>query len=59
MLLFNTLLGTVLVASGAATMNQLIERRFDAQMRRTARRPIVAGRIGPLSALMLELFYHL
>jgi heme o synthase len=52
MLLINTLLGTVLVASGAATLNQLIERRFDALMRRTAGRPIVAGRIGSLSALM-------
>src|SRR5882762_10557115 len=52
MMLFNTLLGTVLVASGAATLNQLIERRFDAQMRRTAGRPLVAGRIEPRSALI-------
>ena len=43
--LFHTLLGTVLVSSGAATLNQLIESRFDAQMRRTARRPIASGRI--------------
>jgi len=59
MLLFNTLLGTVLVASGAATLNQLIERRFDALMRRTARRPIVAGRIGPLSALIFGIVLSL
>jgi len=59
MLLFNTLLGTVLVASGAATLNQLIERRFDALMRRTARRPIVTGRIGPLSALMFGIVLSL
>src|SRR6266576_5384205 len=52
MMLFNTLLGTVLVASGAATLNQLIERRFDAQMRRTAGRPLVAGRIELRSALI-------
>ncbi len=51
LLLLNTLLGTVLVASGAGTLNQLIERRFDAQMRRTARRPIAAGRIEPVRAL--------
>lgn len=49
--LFHTLLGTVLVASGAATLNQLIESRFDAQMRRTARRPIASGRIQRVPAL--------
>src|SRR5215470_14965791 len=48
--LFHTLLGTVLVASGAATLNQLIEARFDAQMRRTARRPIASRRIEPSHA---------
>jgi heme o synthase len=50
-LLLHTVLGTVLVASGASTLNQLIERKFDAEMRRTARRPIAAGRIEPLHAL--------
>jgi protoheme IX farnesyltransferase len=49
--LVNTLLGTVLVASGAATLNQWMERDFDARMRRTARRPIAAGRIEPDRAL--------
>jgi heme o synthase len=49
--LFHTLVGTVLVASGAATLNQLIELRFDAQMRRTARRPLASRRIGPYHAL--------
>jgi protoheme IX farnesyltransferase len=29
--LFNTLLGTLLVASGTGTLNQYIEREFDAQ----------------------------
>jgi protoheme IX farnesyltransferase len=52
LLLLHTLLGTVFVASGAGTLNQLIERSFDAQMRRTARRPIAAGRIEPLAALI-------
>jgi protoheme IX farnesyltransferase len=51
-LLLNTLLGTVLVASGAGALIQLIERNFDAQMRRTARRPIAAGRIEPVHALV-------
>jgi heme o synthase len=47
----HTLLGTAFVASGAATLNQLTELRYDAQMRRTARRPLVSGRIGPSHAL--------
>ncbi len=47
----NTLFGTILVASGAATLNQLIELRYDAQMRRTARRPLASGRIVPSHAL--------
>ena len=55
--LLHTLGGTVLVATGAATLNQWMERRFDARMRRTARRPVAAGRIEPARALaagMLE-----
>ena len=51
LLLIHTLFGTLLVASGTGTLNQYIERRFDAQMRRTARRPLAAGRIVPSSAL--------
>jgi protoheme IX farnesyltransferase len=47
----HTLLGTVFVASGAATLNQLIELQYDAQMRRTARRPLVSGQIAPSHAL--------
>ena len=49
--LFNTLLGTLLVASGTGTLNQYIERKFDAQMRRTARRPAAAGRLKPVAVL--------
>src|SRR5215469_5859070 len=49
--LFHAIVGTVLVSSGAATLNQLIESRFDAQMRRTARRPIASARIERRSAL--------
>src|SRR5215468_9373826 len=47
----HALLGTALVASGAATLNQLFELRYDAQMRRTARRPLASGRIAPSHAL--------
>ena len=49
--LLHTLVGTVLVAGGAATLNQLIELPFDTQMRRTARRPLVSQRIEPSHAL--------
>jgi protoheme IX farnesyltransferase len=50
--LFNTLLGTLLVASGTGTLNQYFEREFDAQMRRTARRPAAAGRLKPQAVLV-------
>jgi protoheme IX farnesyltransferase len=50
--LFNTLVGTLLVASGTATLNQYIEREFDAQMRRTTRRPAAAGRLKPSAVLV-------
>lgn len=50
-LLFHTLLGTLLVASGTGTLNQYIERTTDAFMRRTANRPLPAGRLSPAQAL--------
>jgi protoheme IX farnesyltransferase len=43
--------GTLLVAGGTGTLNQWMERRFDALMRRTASRPVASGRIAPISAL--------
>ena len=49
--LIHALVGTLLVASGAAALNQFIERFFDAKMRRTARRPLAAGRLSPLNVL--------
>jgi heme o synthase len=56
LLLIHTVLGTLLVAAGTATLNQYIERRFDAEMRRTARRPLAAGRLEPGSALRFGIF---
>src|SRR5581483_4650339 len=50
--LVNTLIGTLLVASGTATLNQWIERTRDGQMRRTAGRPLPAGRISSREALL-------
>jgi protoheme IX farnesyltransferase len=48
--LINTLIGTLLVASGTATLNQWMERIWDGQMRRTASRPLPSGRISPSEA---------
>jgi heme o synthase len=47
MMILHTLLGTLLVAGGASALNQFLERSFDAQMRRTARRPLASGRLEP------------
>lgn len=52
MLLAHALVGTALVAAGAGALNQVIERDADALMRRTADRPIPAGRIDPDAALL-------
>lgn len=49
-LLVHTLLGTLLVASGTATLNEFMEREWDAQMRRTAHRPLPAARLTPAEA---------
>jgi protoheme IX farnesyltransferase len=43
-------LGTALVASGAAVLNQLYERDTDRLMRRTRLRPLPDGRVGPTEA---------
>ena len=51
--LFNTLLGTALVAGGAAALNELIERDADAAMDRTRGRPLPAGRLSPDTALLI------
>jgi protoheme IX farnesyltransferase len=48
--LLNVLFGTLLVASGTGTLNQYLEHHFDAQMRRTHRRPVAAGRVRPATA---------
>ncbi len=53
--LINTLVGTLLVASGTATLNQWMERVWDGQMRRTASRPLPSGRISSREALLFGL----
>ena len=49
---FHTLMGTALIASGTAALNQWYEREADRKMRRTADRPIPAGRLSPGRALV-------
>jgi protoheme IX farnesyltransferase len=49
--LLNTIIGTALIASGTAALNQWFERDADRKMRRTAGRPLPLGRLTPGSAL--------
>jgi protoheme IX farnesyltransferase len=53
--LLQALLGITLVSCGASVLNQVIERKTDAKMSRTAQRPLAAGRVGPLYGLVLGL----
>ena len=53
--LLHTLLGTLLVASGTATLNQWMEKTWDGQMRRTAKRPLPCGRVSPREAFLFGL----
>lgn len=51
----NTLLGVGLIAAGTAALNQVLEREADAQMRRTERRPLPAGRMSTAHAVAVGL----
>lgn len=51
-LLAHTLVGVALLSSGIATLNQYMERGLDGRMRRTAARPLPAGKLRPLDALV-------
>jgi protoheme IX farnesyltransferase len=48
----HTILGTALIASGTAALNQWYEREADRKMRRTADRPIPSGRLSADRALI-------
>jgi protoheme IX farnesyltransferase len=52
-LMFNTLFGTALLASGASALNQLLEREHDAKMRRTQDRPLPSGRLTADAVMMI------
>ena len=49
--LLHTILGTGLIASGTAALNQWYEREADRKMRRTAHRPLPSGRLSAPRAL--------
>lgn len=51
-LMFHMLAATALVASGAAALNQLLEREYDAKMRRTQDRPLPSGRLQPATVML-------
>lgn len=55
--LLHTLAGTALLSTASAIFNQVLERRTDAAMRRTANRPLAAGRMRPAQALVLGLLF--
>lgn len=48
-------LGIWLAAASAATINQLLDARIDAEMTRTSWRPIVVGQVTPRQALLFAL----
>lgn len=50
-LLCATLFGTALTAGGVGALNHYLERGFDAEMKRTANRPLPSGRLHPQLAL--------
>ena len=49
--MLHTILGTALIASGTAALNQWYERDADRHMRRTQMRPLPSGRLEPNKAL--------
>ncbi len=52
--LISALAATALVAGSASIANQWLERNNDGRMRRTADRPLVAGRVTSLEAICLS-----
>ncbi|HXU20094.1 MAG TPA: heme o synthase [Verrucomicrobiae bacterium] len=54
-LMLHTLGGTLLVAGGTAALNQYVERKMDAVMRRTASRPLPSGLLQPKDVLIFGL----
>ena len=55
MSLVGLMAGTALTGGGAAALNHVAERRYDARMARTASRPLPAGRLGAAHATAVAL----
>ena len=53
--LLHALLGVALVSSGTAALNEVMEARVDARMRRTAMRPLPSGRMSRAHAITVGL----
>ena len=53
--LLHALLGIAMVSSGTAALNEVLESEVDSRMRRTAQRPIPAGRMSRMHAATLGL----
>ena len=53
--LIHTIIGTGLIASGTAALNQWYEREADSKMRRTQARPLPAGRLDAWNALVFAI----
>lgn len=51
--LFHALLGIALISGGTAAMNEVMESDIDGRMRRTAQRPLPAGRMSFLHAAII------
>ena len=51
--MLRALIGIGLLSSGIATLNQYAERELDGLMRRTANRPLPAGRVSRAEAIIL------
>jgi len=55
LILLHVFSGTLLVGAGAGTLNQYMERSYDALMKRTENRPIPSGRVSATEALAFGL----
>ena len=54
-LVLHAIIGTMLIAASGTILNQVIERDTDRVMKRTANRPIAAGRLGIAEAISLAI----
>ncbi len=54
-----TILGIFLLASGASSLNQLQEHRYDGRMSRTRNRPLPSGRVTQAGAIAITLVFSM